>query len=110
MENQDQEWKEVSPGMWKPEKDGDSIIGVLLDKVPEDKARNMSAKYHLENEQGIFLIWGCAMIDERMIAINVGDKIRVTFVEKKNIAKGKSLNVYKVEVAKPATPPTQSPV
>lgn len=95
-------WKEIEPNIWKPENEGDSITGVLLSKEPKDSKREMSAKYKVENEQGIFLVWGSAVLDDRMECINTGTKVRITFKEKKEIKKGRTLNVYKVEVAAPA--------
>ncbi len=91
------EWKTIEPKMWKPAKDGDSIEGVLVNKEPADKSRELSARYKVENQDGIFLVWGCTTLDDRLQHVNVGDKVRITFVEKKNIDKGKTLNSYKVE-------------
>ncbi len=91
------EWETIEPKMWKPEKDGDSIEGVLVNKEPADKSRELSARYKVENPDGIFLVWGCATLDDRMIHVVVGEKVRITFKEKKDIGKGKTLNIYKVE-------------
>jgi len=101
MENQDQQWKEVNQGVWKPEQNGDSITGVLLEKHPEDKTNDISARYILEKDDGVFLVWGSAVLDSRMVAVNIGDKVRITFKEKRDIGKNKTLNIYKVEVARP---------
>lgn len=91
------EWETIEPKMWKPQKDGDVIEGVLVNKEPADKSRELSARYKLENQEGIFLVWGCTTLDDRMQHIEAGDKVRITFVEKKDIGKGKVLNIYKVE-------------
>ena len=52
------EWKTIEPGVWKPEKDGDNIIGVLINKEPKDEQTGFSARYYLENENGMFFVWG----------------------------------------------------
>ena len=91
------EWKTIEPKMWKPEKDGDSIEGVLVHKEPADKSRELSARYKVENKEGIFLVWGCMTLDDRLQHVACGDTVRITFVEKKDIGKGKTLNIYKVE-------------
>lgn len=92
-----EQWKTIEPNVWKPEKEGDSITGLLIGKDPADKEKNFSAKYHIENDQGVFLVWGSAVLDERMIAVDEGTMVRITFKEKKEIGKGRQLNIYKVE-------------
>lgn len=97
----DQEWLEIAPNVWKPEKEGDSIAGVLIHKEPENKERNLSARYKIENKDGIFLVWGSAVLTDRMDCVEVGKKVRITFKEKRDIDKGRTLKIYKVEVAQP---------
>ena len=46
-------WKTIEPGVWKPEKEGDSIEGVLVNKVPKDETAGFSARYYIENKGGI---------------------------------------------------------
>lgn len=97
MEQTTTQWETVEPGVWKPQKEEDQIEGVLVHKEPEDKAKGISARYKVENSQGMWLVWGCATLDDRMQHIEVGNKVRITFKGKKDIGKGKMLNVYKVE-------------
>jgi len=39
------EWKAIEPGVWKPQKEGDQIVGVLVNKEAKDEARRLSARY-----------------------------------------------------------------
>lgn len=94
-----EEWKSVEPGIWKPQEEGDSITGVLLAKEPADKENNMSAKYRLENQEGFWLVWGCATLDERLSLVELGSKVKITYKGKKELGKGKTLNIYRVDVA-----------
>ena len=71
-------WKTIEPNVWKPQMQGDCIVGVLVNKVPKDENTGLSAKYQLENEDGMFLIWGGAVLDDRMQYVNIGSKIRIT--------------------------------
>jgi|TARA_Y100000310_G_scaffold273706_1_gene289363 hypothetical protein len=93
----DEHWEVIEPKMWKPQQNGDSITGVLVYKEPADKSRELSARYKVENRDGIFLVWGCATLDDRLNHVNIGDAVRITFKEKRDIGKGKTLNIYKVE-------------
>lgn len=90
-------WKTIDPGTWKPEKEGDSIEGVLIDKTP--KTADVGAKYHIENQDGMFLVWGSAILDDRMKYVNVGDEVRVVFKGKAKNKKGQDVNLYDVAVA-----------
>lgn len=99
MESQDQ-WEEVDSQVWKPENEGDKITGKLVHKSPENRAKDISARFKVENEDGIFLVWGSAIITDKLECIDIGTKIRVTFKGKKDIGKGKTLKVFKVEKLK----------
>lgn len=92
-----EEWKPIEPNMWKPEKEGDSITGVLINKEP--KTGELSARYKLENETGWWLVWGSATLDDRMDAVRIGDKVRITYKETKDLGRGKTLKIFKVELA-----------
>ena len=91
------EWKEMETGVWNPEP-GNSIEGILLKK--EEKKEDQSAKYHLEIKPGEqMMLWGSAILDDRMVGVHIGDKIRITLKEIKQLDKKKTLKIYKVEVA-----------
>lgn len=101
MEN----WKTIEPKIWngKDEKEGDTISGVLIGKEPKDEIKETSARYFVENEGGIFLLWGSAVLDDRMNYVKVGDKIRITYKGKDKNKKGQPLKLYRVEVAMPGS-------
>jgi hypothetical protein len=48
----------------------------------------------------MFLIWGSAVIDDRMQYIKIGQKVRVTFEGHTKNKKNQQVNLFKVEVAK----------
>ena len=92
-------WKTIEPGVWKPEKEGDNIIGVLINKEPKDEQSGLSARYYLENQEGTFFVWGCAVIDDRMQYAKIGQKVRITFEGKIKNKRNQDVNLYKVEVS-----------
>ena len=92
-------WKTIEPDVWKPEKEGDNIIGVLVNKEPKDEQSGLSARYYLENEEGTFFVWGCAVIDDRMQYAKIGQKVRITFEGKTKNKRNQDVNLYKVEVS-----------
>ena len=49
----------------------------------------------------MFLVWGSAVLDDRMKFVRVGDKLKITFKGKGKNKKGQALNLYQVEVAQP---------
>lgn len=91
-------WTEVNPGVWKPEKDGDSIEGTLIDKE-QNIGKNNSWLYHLDDGNKKTTVWGCAVLDERMKFVQIGQLIKITFVKKTKSKAGRDLNIYKVYVA-----------
>ncbi|MFO8089450.1 MAG: hypothetical protein R6U13_06410 [Desulfatiglandaceae bacterium] len=54
METKKDEWQTIEPGIWKPETEGDQIAGVLVNKEPRDEAAGTSARYYIENQDGMF--------------------------------------------------------
>lgn len=104
------EWKSIEPSVWKPEKNGDQIIGVLMSKEPKDEIAGISARYYLENEEGRFLIWGTAVIDDRMHYVNEGDKVRITYEGKTTNKRNQEVNLYNMEVAKNPQKDNNEPV
>ena len=105
MDTEKQEFVTIEPGVWKPE-EGDSITGVLVNKVPKEE--NMSARYVVENKNGLFTVWGSAVLDDRMQYVTIGQLVRITFEGKGKNAKGQDLNKYKVQVAKGKKPETEN--
>ena len=93
------QWKTIEPVVWKPIKEGDNIIGVLINKEPKDENTGMSAKYYIENEQGMSFAWGSTVLDDRMQYAKVGQKIRITYEGKTKNKRGQDVNLFKVEVS-----------
>ena len=92
-------WKTVEPGVWKPQKEGDHIMGILVNKEPKDDTSGLSARYYLENDQGMFFVWGCAVLDGRMQYVKIGDKIKITYQGETTNKRNQKVNLYKVDVA-----------
>jgi len=93
------EWKSIEPGVWKPVKENDNIIGILVNKEPKDEQSGLSARYYLETEKGMFFVWGCAVLDDRMQYVKVGSKIRITYEGETTNKRNQKVNLYRVEVA-----------
>jgi hypothetical protein len=94
-----EKWKTIEPSVWKPEKEEDYIIGVLVNKEPKDEISGLSARYYLENMTGMFFVWGCAVLDDRMQYVKVGNKIRITYQGETTNKRNQKVNLYKVDVA-----------
>ena len=92
-------WRPIEPSVWKPETEGDNISGVLVNKEQKDEQSGLSARYYLENSEGKFLVWGTAVIDDRMQYVKTGQKIRITYQGKTKNKRNQDVNLYKIEVA-----------
>jgi len=97
------EWKTVEPNVWRPEKAGDTLIGILVSKEPKDESGRLSARYYLENDNEMFLVWGSAVLDDRMQYVQVGDKIRITFEGKTKNKRNQDVNLFRVDVSRITT-------
>lgn len=101
-------WKTIEPGVWKPEKEGENIIGVLVNKEPKDEKTGLSARYYLETDKGMFFVWGTAVLEDRMQYVKVGDKVRITFQGKTKNKRNQDVNLFNVEVSEKPDSETDS--
>lgn len=99
MENQNTQWEEVQAGVWKPEKEGDSIEGVLINKKDEVGINNSKA-YYIENKDGVHMVWGSTVLNERMQLVNVGELIKITYKGAQENKKGQPTKIFRVDRAK----------
>ncbi len=88
-------FKEVGnelPEIWKPEKEGDFIVGIYKQKK-ERVGKNNSNLYVLDQGQKLMSVWGSTVLDDLMVChANIGDKIKITYRgedEEKNYKKFK---------------------
>jgi len=103
MEETTTQWETVEPNVWKAENVEDKIEGVLVDKK-SDVGVNKSNIYHIENEEGLFFVWGSTVLDDRMAAVNVGQKLKITYKGTKPNKRGQDTKIFKVERAKVIEP------
>ena len=70
----------------------------MIAKEPK-VGKEQSAKYHVENQKGAQLVWGSAVLDDRMQHVQIGDGIKIVYEGQKELAKDRKLNLYRVYVA-----------
>lgn len=101
------EWKSVEPGVWKPQEEGDSVQGVYI--AMEPKEGETSARYYLDNKGKKIMVWGSAVLDDRMKLVKPGDLVKVTFNGKTRNKAGRDVNIFIVEVGSVRSPPKAKP-
>lgn len=89
------EYEAIEPTVWKPEKEGDFIEGVLVEKR-EAVGTFESKAYMLENKEGQFLVWGTTVLDDRMNFIKIEEQIKIEFKGTQKNTKGQEVKIYKV--------------
>ena len=100
MKEEDFNFNPVEPGIWKHENEGEAIFGVLINTEPKDEANDLSAKYYIETVTGMMMVWGSAVLDDRMKLVKLGTPVRITYMGKKQNAKGRDFKVFSVEMGK----------
>lgn len=97
-----EKWTAVEPGVWKPQSAGDQIEGTLIKKEPRNEKAGISSKYYISTDSGAtFLVWGSAIIEDRMQFVEPGQKVRITFDGKTKNKRNQEVNLFKVEIATP---------
>ena len=92
------EWKYIEQEIWKPTKENNSIEGILIGKVAKDE--NIGARYYIENKSGKYIVWGSAMLDNKMQFVEVGQVVRISYEGKSKGRQGQDINNFIVAVPK----------
>jgi len=95
----EEEFEDIEESFWNPEKENDSVVGVLK-IIKEEVGKNKSRVYVLENNGRITNVWGSKVLDERMSIIALGEKIKIIYLGEKTGEKRK-YHDYKVQRAVP---------
>ena len=99
------EWTEVTtPDTWKPEKEGDSIEGELIQKK-KNVGPNESMLYRLKIDDNTMIsIWGSTILDNLLELVEEGTKVKITFKTTEKNQKGQDVKIWKVEQQKKFEP------
>lgn len=90
-------WRMIEPQVWKPQRQGDFLAGVLVSILPRDT--ELSARYYIDTGHETFMVWGSAVLDDRMQYVSVGNRIRITYKGMTKNKKNRDMILYQVEVA-----------
>jgi len=71
-------FEENNPGIHEFKNEDDELTGVLI-KIQDEVGPQDSMLYTLEVEGKPVSVWGCAILDQRMIGIKVGDNIKIVY-------------------------------
>lgn len=74
------EWKEATGSIWKPENKDDFVEGLLVD-IARDVGENNSMLYtvQLKDTGENVGVWGSAVLDARMKGIVVGEEVKIEY-------------------------------
>jgi len=90
-----EEWIKVETETWNPE-EGEEISGIYLG-VELEVGPNKSNLYSLETEPGKQVgVWGCKVLDGKMLAVKVGQQVKIEFKGKIKPEKGNEYRSYEV--------------
>ena len=90
-------YKEIDPNFWKPENDGDALEGVFIG-AEHQVGENKSELYTLETDGNPIKVWGSTVLDQKMVAIKPGDKVKITYLGKGEGKAGRNPpKLFKVE-------------
>ena len=95
MGNQNADMEAIQPDVWKPENEGDTIEGILIEKK-ENAGTYDSNAYMIDTKVKQLLIWGSTVLDDRMAFINVGERVRIVYKGKEKNQKGQPVKIFRV--------------
>jgi len=71
-------FEENNPGIHEFKEEDDELTGVLIN-IQKDVGPSKSMLYTLEVDSKPVSVWGCKILDQRMVGIKVGDLIKIVF-------------------------------
>ena len=90
-------YTEIDPNFWKPENENDFIEGIFIGKE-SDVGENKSVLYTIEADSNPIKVWGCTVLDQKMVAIKAGDKVKITYLGLGEAKHGRNApKLFKVE-------------
>lgn len=98
-------FKEVGkelPEQWKPEKEGDFIEGIYAQKK-ENVGKNKANLYLIETNGILKAIWGSTVLDDKMVYVKIGDRIKITYQGRDKEKSYHKFLVEKDELEEPET-------
>lgn len=100
---------EYDTTVWNKEKQAGAVIeGTYIRKELNVQGKVGSNIFVIENDEGKWAVWSSKMLEDCFLEIQIGTKVRITFVNKVKTKGGRDLNQYKVE-ADDGTGETESP-
>src|SRR3990167_515572 len=93
--NENPQWEELNPGIWKPELKGDSIEGLYIAKK-ENVGNYQSEAYILETRGEHFLVFSNTVLKDRMQIAHIGDMIKIEYCGVEKNKKGQDTKIFKV--------------
>ena len=92
----EQEWISTDPKPWKPEKEGDTLQGKLVRKK-EKGGKYASEAYTIEGEDGLYVVFGTAVLEDRMRLVQPGDLVRIIYKGTTESDKGNDTKLFTVD-------------
>jgi hypothetical protein len=88
-------YKKIEPNVWKPEKAGDAIEGVLIKTEPSNSYENQV--YSIETSDGAqMIVFGTAVLDNRMSYVKANQKVKIVFKGIEKNKRDQDMKVFEV--------------
>ena len=95
MEHEKEDWLQVEPVIWKPTEAGDSIDGVLLLKRAKGGRYNKPS-YVIASKEKRFLVFGTAVLENRMQLVEIEDHVRIVYKGVKKTQDDREVKLFDV--------------
>ena len=90
-------FKKIEPKIWKPEKEGDCIEGILVERGQNPSYENTQIYCLSISPEIQITVYGTTILDDRMRYIKIGNKVKIVFqgiIKNKKNQDTKSFDVF----------------
>ena len=88
-------WVSTQAKIWKENGAGDAIEGKLIDRR-ENGGKYGNESYTLENDDGVFIVFGTTVLEDRMKSIAIDDLIRIVFKGIEKNKRDENIKIFEV--------------
>jgi len=92
------EWNKIEPGLWRPEKDGEEITGILVGIEDSTKYENKNYCIEVKKDEKTeqITIFGTTVLDNKMQYAKIGQEVRIVYKGMQKNQRGQDTKIFEV--------------
>ena len=91
----EEKWISTEPQIWKPEAEGDTLQGTLIQKR-EKGGRYEKESFIVETEDVSYVVFGTTVLEDRMQSVEIGDLVKIIYKGTEKNKRNEDTKIFEV--------------